>query len=142
MSVFSKAGSADAEQVYSLGKPCPVDITSTSTQSAGTGVRVEAAITGAVLGGCFLIVLVALAAWYGVRRLRQRRARGMDQELWGSQPHKAFSLDDKVSSHFLFLPASAAPLLFLLQLPGEIARFKCEPWSIFVDGQRPRWWAV
>lgn len=49
VSVFRKAGSADAEQVYSLGGPCPVDITSTSTASAAGNsgsVRVDAAITG------------------------------------------------------------------------------------------------
>ena len=51
VSVFRKAGNADAEQVYSLGGLCPVDITSTSTASAAgnTGsVHVDAAIIGVV----------------------------------------------------------------------------------------------
>lgn len=49
VSVFRKAGNADAEQIYSLGGPCPLDITSTSTASAAGNsgsVRVDAAITG------------------------------------------------------------------------------------------------
>ncbi|CAL8462229.1 g1760 [Coccomyxa elongata] len=102
VSVFRKAGNADAEQIYSLGGPCPLDITSTSTASAaGTSgsVRVDAAITGAVLGGCFLIAVVAVSAWLLVRGSRRRRAQQRHQDAWDhASPHKAFSLDNKLTA--------------------------------------------
>ena len=115
--VFMKAGNADAAQVYSLGNACPVDVTSTSAASAGAGgVRVEAAITGAVLGGCSLIAIIAVAAWFGVRRARQGRSQRLDQEMWsgqGAAPHKTFSLDTKVRCPRLPSPIAS---LFVLKL--------------------------
>ncbi|BDA46092.1 probable leucine-rich repeat receptor-like serine/threonine-protein [Coccomyxa sp. Obi] len=102
VSVFRKAGNADPEQVYSLGGPCPVDITATSTASAAGNsgsVRVDAAITGAVLGGCFLIAVVAVSAWLLVRSSRRRRAQQRNQDAWDhASPHKAFSLDNKLTA--------------------------------------------
>jgi hypothetical protein len=104
--VFMKAGNADAAQVYSLGNACPVDVTSTSAASAGAG---------AVLGGCSLIAIIAVAAWFGIRRTRQGRSQRLDQEMWsgqGAAPHKTFSLDTKVRCPRLPSPIAS---LFVLK---------------------------
>lgn len=110
VSVFKKAGSADPEQIYTLGKSCAIEqAAAASAGGSSVSMRLQAALVGSIVGGAGVIAVIVVSIWYVLRQARRRRSAAAavaDREAWGQgTPQKSYSIDDKVmltaSSHVL-----------------------------------------